>query len=381
MNNKFFYQLIPQKLKTIIETPDSKIHWNGKFLKKDYLVDICHTLIIRLLNIEKSELNMSSTILREKYGNHYNYYFNFLLKHKIIKICSEYKKGVKARTYCLPDESYNNVIVYKNRNTKLLSKYKKNTTYYIEKNINIDKELQKKLIADLRYINIDIKKAHSLIENISDAFKKLKSGYAADCIKNKQIYYQFDNFGRFHTNFTTLKSEIRKTCLTINKEKVTEIDIKNSQPLFFLTIINPDKLNKEEYDLFKSLVIEGKLYDYFISNSMQNRKEIKKIIYTVLFGKNRMDKSNKLFKKLFPTIFKFIQDYKKINNYKTLSHVLQKIESDMVFNKIVSKIYTEIPSIHLFTVHDSIIFPEKHSEKVNEIFIKEMKKIIKIINL
>ena len=54
---------------------------------------------------------------------------------------------------------------------------------------------------------------------------------------NMNAYRQnFDDFGRFHTNYTILKKEIRNNYLTISNEMLIEIDVKNSQPLFFAVL-------------------------------------------------------------------------------------------------------------------------------------------------
>jgi hypothetical protein len=73
--------------------------------------------------------------------------------------------------------------------------------------------------------------------------------------------------------------------------------LKNSQPLFFLSIIDTTKLHTEEYNFFKDLVVKGVLYEYFVENLYtKDRNAAKLMIYKVLFGKNGEDSSNKIFK-------------------------------------------------------------------------------------
>ena len=66
-------------------------------------------------------------------------------------------------------------------------------------------------------------------------------------------------------------------------------------------------------------------------------------------------------------------------NYKELSHELQKMESDFIFNNVIKEIYETYPEITLFTVHDSIIFPKSYKHKVDVIFNKHFQKLIKNI--
>jgi hypothetical protein len=189
-----------------------------------------------------------------------------------------------------------------------------------------------------------------------------------------------------HTNFTILKSFIRKNCLLIDGEETSEIDIKNSQPLFLCKLIESDGLSivsENEFELFKFLTYNGKFYQYPMDNSkFKERKVVKEMIYKVLFGKNFRSKADDLFKSLFPTIHEFIRTYKKEHdNYRILAHDLQNLESNLVFNKIVKEIMYIYPEINLITVHDSIICKSKYRDIVEKIFNqnleKEFQKIIK----
>jgi len=177
-----------------------------------------------------------------------------------------------------------------------------------------------------------------------------------------------------HTNFTILKSFIRKNCLLINGEETHEIDIKNSQPLFLTKLIQDSGtkwVNNEEFQLFKELTITGKYYNYIMdSYGISDRGQVKELTYKVLFGRNGVNsKADKIFSSLFPTIHNFIKLYKKENeDYKVLAYELQKAESNLIFNKIIRQIMTLYPEIKIVTVHDSIIIPRKYKDSVWAIF-------------
>ena len=182
-----------------------------------------------------------------------------------------------------------------------------------------------------------------------------------------------------HTNFTILKSFIRKNCLLIGGDETSEIDIKNSQPLFLCKLIQLNGLHivdNSEFELFKWLTYNGKFYQYMIDNSdISDKETIKKSIYKVFFGKNYKNKSDEMFKKLFPTIHNFIRFYKKENkDYRILAHDLQNLESNLIFNKIVKEIMYIYPEIKLVTIHDSIICARKYKEIVDRIFYQNLEK-------
>jgi len=100
-----------------------------------------------------------------------------------------------------------------------------------------------------------------------------------------------------------------------------------------------------------------------------SRKEIKEVVYKVLFGRNYKNNADNLFKKLFPTIHTFIKSYKKeMGDYRMLSYNLQRAESNLIFNRIIKTIMELDPNIKLITVHDSIICARKHKEAVEIVF-------------
>lgn len=59
-----------------------------------------------------------------------------------------------------------------------------------------------------------------------------RNKYSIECINDKHIFYHFDKYGRLHTNFTILKSFIRKNCLLIDNEETYEFDIKKFTATF-----------------------------------------------------------------------------------------------------------------------------------------------------
>jgi hypothetical protein len=251
-------------------------------------------------------------------------------------------------------------------------------------NSPIKPDIRKKLVDDLYKVQIDYDKSMSFIENLKNSGnievnKYYKNIHSIESIKNKSLFFKFDEYGRFHTNFTILKKEIRQKYLKINNEEINEIDIGNSQPLF-LSILIKNELSENDPDIsnYIWLVKQGLFYEYIISKfSSLTRKDAKLLTYKVLFGHNGINSTdNKIFESLFPKVYNFIIDYKSINeDYKSLSHVLQKMESDFIYGKVVKEIYAKIKNINLITIHDSIIYPIKYDNEIKEIFNRHKSKI------
>jgi hypothetical protein len=377
---KYIISYLPKNLKDLING-EKKISFQNKNLKSAYLIDIIHGLINKHFQTGEISFNLSSKILREKYGQNYSFYMNYLVKNKILNMVSNYCVGKKSKSYRLPDETITDISSYKNDDTILLKKYKKIYTYSYLKNMNykhIDFEIMVKIVQYIDNVHLEYTDAHEYLKKLKlNKKQKEKNFHSIECLKHNDIWYNFDRYGRFHSNFTTLKSEIRNKFLLIDGEPTMELDITNSQPIFlsFLMSKHLDKIDHEEYEFFKQLVITGSLYQYFSEHTnISDKKQIKKIIYRVLFGTNHLNnKENKMFNSIFPSIFSFIRWYKKEkDNYKSLAYELQNSESNLLFNTICREIIDKYPDLPFFTVHDSITVKYRDYNKIKEIFNKHI---------
>jgi len=254
---------------------------------------------------------------------------------------------------------------------------------YINRNFNIKsndglvpKEIKDKLILDLYRSGIEYEKCVWYLDSLKSEKDSIyeRNKYSVDSIKENHIFCHFDHYGRMHTNFTILKSFIRKNCLLLDGEKTCEFDIPNSQPLFLSKLILNSEtrwVNDDEFELFTGLLKNGNFYQYLLDNfglaSINNAKEI---TYKVFFGKNHHNsKSDKMFVSLFPTIHHFIKLYKEEHgDYRVLAYSLQKMESDFIFKNVISKIMSIDENIPLVTVHDSIITNYSNRDIVKDVF-------------
>jgi len=376
LQRKSSIQFLPQILSdfSIKEFFDFK----EKKLKSAYLIDIIHTLILKYYFKKENLFHLSSIVLKDRYGYLYNYYIQYLVEKGHLILVYNYLKGKNSRVYKLSDNIiFDKINRYTNSDKVLMKKYH-NMALDVDREKEVSNkicnEVKVKLIEDLNFVEIQYDKAIFFLDStLQDIDIYNRNKYSVECIKQNQIFYHFDDFGRFHTNFTILKSFIRKNCLSIDNDETIEFDIKNSQPLFLNLIIKEESNNdifQSELDLFKFLTKDGLFYDYILLNSkIENKKLAKEFIYKVLFGKNGNSKADNMFKSLFPTIHNFIKNYKlKYKNYKVLAHKLQSLESNLIFNQIIKEIKDFNPEIRLITIHDSIVCAKKHSQIVEKIF-------------
>ena len=366
--------------------------YKGVKLKTSYLIDIIHELLQKYYfsNAYDIKFNLSSIILKKKYCEYYNYYIQFLCDNGFMSLVSKYYVGKKTNTYKLNTKYVYDVVRYKNYNSFLLKKAKnRNEITITEMNSStIPVNIRTKLVEDLNKIDIDYDSSINYLNELKrkkliDDCKYQKNLMSIENINSKNIYFNFDDYGRFHTNFTILKKEVRNQYLNINNEILAEIDISNSQPLFFAVLLKKELSHingdtKKYFDLVKN----GLLYDDMIKNTnLKTKSEVKEVIYKVLFGDNVKSnkKMNKIFRDLYPSVHEYILEFKEIKkNYKELSHELQKMESNFIFNNVIKEIYDTYPEIILFTVHDSILFPISYYDRVKIIYDKHFQNLIKI---
>jgi len=236
-------------------------------------------------------------------------------------------------------------------------------------------EIRHKLIEDLFSITIDYEQSISFIdEYVKDNPRRyVKNLSMINKIKDQEIFSEFDPYGRFHTNFTNLKSKIRNTCLKIDNEPVEYLDIKTSQPFFLSQLLKKDHRvsTNEEVQRFIKLVEEQDIYLYLLNrypDKLNDRDHSKTMVLLTLFDrKNKYTKYKSIFKNEFPFIHDFIENYE--NRYgEPLWKSLQRQESQFIFTNIYPSIINQFPGIKLFTVHDSIYFQKKFHGDIKKIW-------------
>lgn len=207
------------------------------------------------------------------------------------------------------------------------------------------------------------------------------------------------NIHRLHSAITNLQKDYRKF-LSYNGQKLVNIDISNSQPYLLCLLLNPsfwdkhsdiplnigmlsqniqDMIQKEHLSEIYHHVLslnschdtslenyiqtasQGKVYEYMqrIINRRENtnltRDDIKTMILTTLFSKNRyMPTYKRYFRQYFPQIYSLIRLIKR-KNHETLACLLQNIESNIILHRCCYKIWNASNhQVPIFTIHDSI---------------------------
>ena len=134
----------------------------------------------------------------------------------------------------------------------------------------------------------------------------------------------------------------------------------------------------EEASLIRSLILNGKIYSHIQQNTTyfksmkygKLKKEVLQGLYEEFISSNR----NKALKTLFPNFINWVNKTKK-GNYKTVSHIGQKLEAD-IFVEVYKKLPKEIFSL---IIHDSILCMEQDTNAIKELLIKRTKEVFPIL--
>jgi hypothetical protein len=360
----------------------------------DFIFDLTHKLICKVFRTGDNIFYLNSVIFRKMYGANYKYIIQFLINVGFLKRVRNHCVGKNSRKYEVNKELFmepDSKIRVFNTNKTIINKYKK--IFYSCQFVDICSDesevistlspIKKLLAYDLLFVEIDLHESKRYLDSLykSGEIKDIaynKNLMSVEEIAHKQPYFIEDKYGRFHTNFTTLKSHIRSSFLRIDGHPVCDTDIKNSQPRLLIQLLketNFDKNEPLEFQRYLQTVKNGRIYEEIMEISDFNREEAKKLIYKVFFGKNYEScRYNKIFKTLYPRIFEWMKIYKR-DDSKILAHKLQKIESSLIFDNICTKIKRDMPDIKLFTVHDSIYYPAHYKERVETIFFREIESI------
>lgn len=211
-----------------------------------------------------------------------------------------------------------------------------------------------------------------------------------------------DEQGRAYSNLTWLWKEFRQF-LSVNGERLVNLDIANSQPLFLaLLLCNQQLLNVEvkkevgilhslyPYDThflsytltedvyrYKQLCEEGKFYHHLMSRfNVTNKQAFKRRCFaSIFYGFNeRTSKAKQAFTSEFPTPAQFIFDAK-AENYKALPLLIQRVESNFIIRTVCKRLTEEHPHVPLLTIHDSIMTTERYATLVKDVMLEEFTKL------
>lgn len=340
---------------------------------------------------------LNAKTLASVLGGRYINYLRYLLYKNIIETNNHYINGEQSKGFKLTDE-------YKNEKSIEIKIADKNIIRnvmvfkeYLEKGITLP---QHKYIFDcLKKIEINEDEARYYIEHHTEKYEEYNyKSISVDLIATKNFFFKVDSTaGRVHNNITNLSRDLRKY-LRYKNQRLVEIDIQNSQPFLFNLLIrnyytqaysntvsnilpsygNPISSNFQESDdvlLYKELTSRGIFYEYLMQYLPScDRDEFKKNIFAKIFYNDEEKYEYEewfTFQDIFPNVANIISSYKK-DNYKNLAISLQRVEAEMIINKIVPRLAAR--KIYLLTIHDSILTTPENAEIVKEIMIDEFEK-------
>lgn len=398
-------------------TPEFKYKIDHFYSIIDYL---CKGMEKEDLNDNKGFINLNAQKL-QKANHNYKKYLDHLVKNQFLRTDMKYIVGKKSFGYII-----NEYKTYKSSPQKIEIK---------------DWTIQKKKIAEIKELEKELKqsakthpyltkwfneklqidnqgaelKVEELFPEQIGPIKGTRKGKASTWTKrykaiqsihkfaNKEFYYGADdNVGRFHSNLTNIKRELRHF-ITYDGQKLVNVDIKSAQPLFSTLLLNKEFWTKKGELLsinhfpsiipflsnsssnsisstiimlvktlqnidskllkkYKSFVYSGIFYEkisrLFYPRSPFEKQKIKEMIYTVFFSSNRFigqpgAKAKRDFRTNFPEIYEVFSLIKK-NNHRALAHILQRIESTIMIQHVAKRISEERPELPIFTIHDSL---------------------------
>lgn len=257
----------------------------------------------------------------------------------------------------------------------------------------------------------------------SNVAKRYKALSSIKKFASKDFYYSVDeNIGRFHSNIANIKKELR-AFIKYDGQKLVNIDIKNSQPLFstlllkkafyqnhsksiniqqfptlipllhkpvdkilssiihYIMIVESSKTHDSKgFQRYNLLLNSGDFYNEIAAiispHGALKKGDMKKMMFMVFFSSNKFIGQptahfKRLFRDTFPAVYEVFKMIKR-NNHTTLSHLLQRIESNIIVEKAAKRIAMENPDLPIFTVHDSIATVVGNELYVSEVLREEI---------
>ena len=334
-----------------------------------------------------SFIQLYSPFLKSIINGRYKDYLQDLMDMRVIETDNRYIKKTKSKAYRLT-ENYRNIKTRQVRivDEKIIANY---WNYKRAQKMKLSEIHLEYLFECLEKIDILYESAKAIIESTAQDLEQYNSwNISIDMIHSKDWFFVVDKTaGRVHNNITNLPKNIRPF-LRVNDQKLVEIDVANSQPLFFNILINrylfrytdiggkylPYVPQNSDLILYKELTEHGRFYEYMMEKLgvTEERSLFKvRLFINIFYGREIENKDRKLFDKLFPEVSKIISYYKKVN-YKNLAIELQRIEAEMMINSVVP-ILAE-GKIFVLTIHDSVLTTLENAEKVKNVIIEVFKK-------
>lgn len=387
---KIYYQLIPEKVFKDLSSIENLLKPEIKGYSIDNLKEVISIVACHIRKDENEDPPLKMKYFRQlvPYAERY---LTGLIDLGIIKRSPYYIPGEISYRYNFTPEYQSKYISLPLINSKMILRIRnayndlgKEAVKLIWGHANQVKYLKQLTLADGWQDLIESYKSNT------DQYNAVLA--SAMRIVNGDFFYSIDDTeGRFHSNITNMKKELRQF-LRINGKPLTNIDIKNSQPYLSTIILTyPSKVAwltknpafsmllqtlkvslNEDVKNYISLVASGTFYEYLmqeysIEGLELSRKETKLQVLRILFACNHMPKdetnrkARQIFIDRFPTVHKIFSKVRgrdqgtKFEKSNRFAILLATIESYLLLNVIVKRINKELPNVIVMTIHDSIM--------------------------
>jgi len=439
--NKFTFPIKKGVLSLINEKFEGKnvLNYKGNNLKKEYVVYLIY-YIVKMTDAKEEEgvievVNLNSKILRKNFVDRYKPYLSYLEEINLIWLPRYYSVGNHSNMYAFTDKYYElerGLINFKIDDVILLKKVNSGNKEHDKEQLKKRRYCEKTRGHLVKSFNSNLEMDIEGATNEVSTFDARKYGVNIRRVHEyeaKKWRYQINPLtdNRLHTNITWTNNKLLKY-ITYKNKKLSEVDIKTSQPLLMFVILKnifDDSMNNEstiflekklgvellgkiksngidfeELDNFGDVILNKDLYNYLVS-----RVKIKKDSNNEYYYIDRSVKTNKKvyfnskrdlikscmmralyngigpeitsIKKQFKSIFNvadLINKHKKISESKSnLSHVLQSFEAHVLLDLIAKDISVKYKDIPLFSKHDSLITYKSSIDGVRDFTQKQFK--------
>ncbi|WDF47424.1 hypothetical protein PQ459_02815 [Chryseobacterium sp. KACC 21268] len=357
--------------------------------KRDKFVYMIHLVnyVSAIKKDEESEFTtLYSVLLKEKFGNDYPRYLDYLISSDIIVRNNQYSTiDHYSKSYKLSDQHHKSKLMevevtdyititslktFTNLESKgfipILPESNDVKVEIFEKWFNdkltIDSVGAEKYLSTLRDeevieypIAYEAYMSNQKDKNLKKRFEKVKDPYRAYArrlipvlkVKNKQFELTIDRTaGRLHTPLTQLKKELRQF-LRYDNKKLVSIDIKNSQPYLSTILFNNEAFNKnkmgEKIKMYNNIDYNQSPINLYYDSENKLPEDVEKYIKQVVSGKFYEEFSELLIEDgLLPDGITDSRKYAKTVAFRTLfspnSHknIVKEIQ---LFAKLYPKVY------------------------------------------
>ena len=340
-----------------------------------------HTIIVRGQVASRADaegfVRLKSAILRRYFpgDDHYKMVRDCLIAGESIVCDCDYVKGQKSYGYKL-GRHLTNMRHHKVEvtNRLLIKKIQGRRLEWVK----TPEPVHRHLLKNLGELEIDYTAA---LESLLGGEYEPSDETAIQLIRDRQFFFGVCDYGRVHTNLTNLKSSMRHF-LTHRGRSLVNLDIRNSQPLFFgvlLTEMFRSKPMPKDVRLYLDLVQGGQFYDYLmgaVEVSAEGRSRFKQEFFGKVFfcANDPVKDSARLFGEQFPNVYTAIRSMK-ADSYCALAHRLQRAESALMIGHVANRLMIEMPDVFVATIHDSAVTTVEDADEVKAIMLAEFRKI------